>query len=252
MKRKLENVTLLGIDCVDIERLILVSEICQQQIDFAEVKLLTSLRRTHGHIISIKPIKSIDDYSRFIITELDNYVHTDYVLLIQYDGFILNPKAWSDEFLEYDYVGAPWLVNNWSVEKFDFPKKLLGKLVVGNGGFSLRSKKFLTISSKLARENAFRRYHPEDVSLCVWNRDLIESRGALFAPVEVAKKFSFEAENDENNAWNGQFGFHGFQWTDISEWSNKHPEYAIDTKQNTIQQATTDLTKQRIQRRKDS
>lgn len=43
-----------------------------------------------------------------MIKELNKYIETDYVLIVQYDGFILNPKAWMDEFLEYDYIGAPW------------------------------------------------------------------------------------------------------------------------------------------------
>ena len=158
MKKRLDNITLLGVDCVDIDRLRLASEICQKDIDFADVKLLTSLSaKNQSNIIKIEPIKSVEEYSRFIITELEKYVNTSHVLIIQYDGFILNPDAWTDEFLKYDYIGAPWLVDNWSVEKFDFPKELMGKLVVGNGGFSLRSKKFLTTCSQLAKEGAFKK-----------------------------------------------------------------------------------------------
>jgi len=234
MKKKLGTVTLLGIDCVDIERLILVSEICQQNFDFAGVKLLTSIESSNKNVISIKPITSTEGYSRFIINELNKYVDTDHVLIIQYDGFILNSDAWSDEFLKYDYIGAPWLVADWSVKNFAFPKELVGKLVVGNGGFSLRSKKFLITCARLSKDNVFKKYHPEDTALCVWNRELMENNGISFAPVEIAKQFSFESENDEHNRWNGQFGFHGFQWTDITNWSNKHPEYEIDIKQNTI------------------
>ena len=89
MKRKLETVTLLGIDCIDIDRLVLVSEICQEQIDFAEVKLLSSMPSSNNNTVSIRPITSIEDYSRFVIAELDQYVQTDHVLIIQYDGFIL-------------------------------------------------------------------------------------------------------------------------------------------------------------------
>ncbi|MCX6715816.1 MAG: DUF5672 family protein [Candidatus Taylorbacteria bacterium] len=234
IKKKLNGVTLLGIDCVDIDRLVLVSEICRHAFDFEDVKLLTSLPSANSNAIPIKAIESVEDYSHFVISELDKYISTSHVLLIQYDGFILNPSAWSDEFLEYDYVGAPWLVADWSVDKFDFPKELLGKFVVGNGGFSLRSKRFLNICTQLTVEGAFKKYHPEDVALSVWNRELLESRGIRFAPVELAKRFSYEAEDDENNAWNGQFGFHGFRWTDISKWSVLHPEYDIDIKQNII------------------
>lgn len=47
---------------------------------------------------------------------LDSYIETPHVLVVQYDGFILNPDAWTDEFLEYDYVGAPWWYEDeWNV-----------------------------------------------------------------------------------------------------------------------------------------
>jgi len=234
MKRKLETVTLLGIDCVDLEQLILAANICQKGFDFAEIKILTSLKSTDSRVVPIEPITSTEGYSKFVIEELKKYVTTEHVLIIQYDGFILNPDAWTDEFLKYDYIGAPWLVRDLFVSEFDFPKDLMGKMVVGNGGFCLRSKRFLNISAELAKEAELKRFHPEDVSLCVWNRGLLEEKGMRFAPVEIAKRFSCEDMTDEKDKWNGEFGFHGFRWTDISEWSKKHPEYQIDTELNRI------------------
>ena len=170
MKRKLETVTLLGIDCVDLDRLVLAMNICQQEFEFAEVKILTSIDSKRSDVVKIEPIKSIGEYSKFVISELDKYVDTEHVLIVQYDGFILNPEAWSAEFLQYDYIGAPWLVADWAVENFDFPAKLLGQFVVGNGGFSLRSKKILKLCAKFYQENIFERYHPEDTAVCVYYR----------------------------------------------------------------------------------
>ena len=80
MKKKLDTVTLIGIDCVDIKRLVLVSEICQQNIEFAAVKLLSSIESKHGDVVPIRDIKSREDYSRFVISQLDNYVSTSHVL----------------------------------------------------------------------------------------------------------------------------------------------------------------------------
>ena len=154
--------------------------------------------------------------------------------IIQYDGFILNPEAWSDQFLNYDYVGAPWLVGDFAINKSGFPEELRGKLLVGNGGFSLRSKRFTSLCAELSREGALPKYEPEDVVLCLENRKLLETHGMKFSPNDVAKKFSFESKNDEYIEWDGQFGFHGFRWTDISKWRTKHPEYEVDTKRNTI------------------
>ena len=234
MKRKLSGVTLLGIDCLNIERLIQAAEICLKNFDFEEIKLLTSLesdnapRSTGKNIVKISPINSTAEYSEFVLTQLDKYVETPHVLIIQYDGFILNPQAWKDEFLKYDYVGAPWKVADWSVKNFDFPKELVGQFVVGNGGFNLRSKKLISICAKLIKEGKITRLHPEDVAISVYYRRLLEDNGIVFAPVELAKQFSYEAEDEQNNAWNGQFGFHGLRWTNISKWLEKNKEYNID------------------------
>src|SRR3989338_4843291 len=219
MKRKLKDVTLIGIDCVDLDRLALAIDICQQDFEFAEVRMLTSLpAKGQRNVVQIKAINSLEDYSRFIITELDDYLETTYVLLVQHDGFILNPAAWTDDFLNYDYIGAPWLVVDWSVEDFGFPPDLLGKWVVVNGGFSLRSKKFTSTCARLAKDGVFKEYHPEDVVLCVKNRKILEDHRIKFAPVELAKQFSFEGQDKDNYQWDGQFGFHGLNWTDISKW----------------------------------
>ena len=30
------------------------------------------------------------------------------MLIVQDDGFIINKNLWDEEFLSYDYIGAPW------------------------------------------------------------------------------------------------------------------------------------------------
>ncbi len=221
---KLPNVTLLGIDCVNVERLQTAMDVCQKDIQFGAVKLLTSLPTDDKYLIKIEHIGDISEYSRFCAEELVKYVDTDYVLIVQYDGFILNPQSWSNDFLKYDYVGAPWLVADWSLKNYNFPSNLLGKRVVGNGGFSLRSKKFLEVSAKLMREGKIPKIHLEDVSLCIWHKDLLDSEGITIAPVELAQRFSIEGDDDK---YEKQFGFHGFYWTDIDKWVSEHSEYTL-------------------------
>ena len=228
MKKSLHGVTLLGVDCVDIERLILAAKICLKDFEFEDVKLLTSIRSEYPSIVPIEHISSVEQYSKFIIEKLDEYVASSHVLVIQYDGFILNPEAWSDVFLHYDYIGAPWLVRQSHINSMGWPAELLGSYLVGGGGFSLRSKKFLSLCADLARQNFFSTYHPEDTILCVDNREYFESAGIRFSPVPIAQQFSYEAEDMEKYTWDGQFGFHGLQWTDISKWTREHPEYKID------------------------
>src|SRR3989344_4182729 len=227
MRRKLNGITLLGVDCVDIKRLILASEICQKDLEFEKVKLLTSIKSDHPDVVTINPINSVEEYSEFIIKKLDEYVDTSYVLIIQYDGFILNPDAWSEKFLEYDYIGSPWLVRNYHIN-LGWPKELLGKYLVGGGGFTLRSKKFISLCAELAKQNFFNKYHPEDAVLCVDNREYLESKSIKFAPVPLARQFCYEAEDTGRYSWEDQFGFHGLWYTDISKWTREHPEYNID------------------------
>lgn len=220
----LQNITLLGIDCVNIERLQATMNVCQKDIKFGAVKLLTSLPRDDKRLVKIPHIGSVEEYSKFCAVNLRDYVDTDYVLIVQYDGFILNPKSWEGEFLNYDYIGAPWLVADWSVRDYNFPENLLGTMVVGNGGFSLRSKKFLETSAKLVREGKIPKIHPEDVSLCIWHRDLLDGEGIKIAPPDWASKFSIEGDDQ---TYDKQFGFHGFSWTNIDKWIDNHPEYPV-------------------------
>lgn len=224
MKKYLSNVTLMAIDCVDVKRAQKALDISSQQIDFANIKLLTSLPTKDPRKIKIPHINSLESFSEFCVKYLHKYVDTDYVLLVQYDGFVLNPDSWEDEFLKYDYIGAPWLVADWSVRDFDFPESLRGTRVVGNGGFSLRSKKFLNVSARLAEAGALKKYHPEDVVLCVLDRDKVEKAGIEFAPPDPASRFSIEGDD---SIYKKQFGFHGLKWTDITEWIDKNPQWNI-------------------------
>jgi hypothetical protein len=211
-KRNLLNVTLLGIDCVDIDRLIRVADICSDAIEFGQVKLLTSKQSSHKSVVQIAPVLDREQYSRFVIKRLNEYVSTQFALIIQYDGFILNPEAWQDEFLRYDYIGAPW----WYEDGMN----------VGNGGFSIRSKRLLEV---LARDTTVSQYFPEDHHICRTFRKHLEKQGIRFAPENLAQKFSKEGISStnkpgSNNVWNGQFGFHGLHKTDISKWLAAHPE----------------------------
>jgi hypothetical protein len=208
MKLQLPQVTLIGIDCVDVKRLQKGLDISSEHIEFGAVKMLTSLPTEDLRKVSIDHINSIEEYSKFCIKDLVQYVDTEYALVIQYDGFVLNADAWSEEFLKYDYIGAVWQVGPWFGD--DFPQELYGTEIVGNGGFSLRSKKLLEASSRLFNEGKISRYQPEDVALCVYNRELLEKEGIVFAPLSVAKKFSYNIKN-KNTVWSGEFGFHGLK-----------------------------------------
>jgi len=205
----LKDITLLGIDCVDLDRLKLVADISCRDISFGAVKLLSSIPDDDSRVVPIRPINSSKEYSDFCIKEMHRYVDTKYVLVFQYDGFVLNPDAWSDVFFAYDYIGAPWYH--------------LGDLRVGNGGFSLRSKRLLVWLAEHYNVPHVR-LHPEDVFISRFARPFLEKEGMVFAPEDVATKFAWEG-SEHSVVWDGQFGFHGITYTDISNWLSQHAEY---------------------------
>lgn len=162
-------------------------------------------------------------YNNFILTKLYDYIETDYCLVIQWDGFILNPDNWDDEFLNYDYIGSVWHdsdIKN-SVWVYDGVKKNGNYSLVGNGGFSLRSKKLLKLTKetthicyqtndKFSKNNLLEGYvtlGPEDAYICINHYDYFKENGVNFAPIEVGNKFS--RESNKSLEWNSVFGFHG-------------------------------------------
>lgn len=165
------------------------------EIEVQSVKLLTDKKLPVSYAIKIPTLKGLEDYSKFCIRELHKYVHTKHCLLIQADGFVVNGSAWTDEFYHYDYGGAPFQPSN----------------LVGNGGFSWRSKRLLEACSKLPEGSD----HPEDAAICVCHREALEAQGLKFMPIELARKFSFEGRAYDGkewqstpNKWVNSFGFH--------------------------------------------
>lgn len=201
---ELPDVTLIGIDCVDPERLLEAANISRQHIQFGDVKILGNFLKNEGIFYAIKWIQSKAEYSQFVLFELNRYINTKYALIFQADGYVVNPKAWSKDFLLYDYIGATWGYKD--------------NMNVGNGGFSLRSRRLLNI---LATDPVIAsNYEPhiaEDTLICRTCRSYLERKHDIkFAPEEVANRFSIEAFNaakafDGANQYSGQFGFHGWQ-----------------------------------------
>ncbi len=190
----LPDVTLVCIDCIDVKRALTALRKSMRHIRFGSVKLLTSISHDDCddiEIVYIRELRSMEAYSGFMFHNLNDYIDSAYALVIQWDGFVVNPQAWTDEFLQYDYIGAPW-----------FFRLDARNMAVGNGGFSLRSKRLLeTVQKKLRIHDT----HPEDWFLCTTYREVLEYHGIKFAPVDLAYKFSVE-----NESYKGSFGWHGY------------------------------------------
>lgn len=160
-------------------------------IGFARTLFLTD--RAHEtqdiEVRVIAPLASREAYSQFILKSLVDYIDTPHVLLIQWDGFVVNREAWRDAFLACDYIGAKWFWHD-------------GAMSVGNGGFSLRSRKLLRAlqDPRIVLSGA------EDETICRTFRPLLEQEYSIvFGSQTIADAFAFETAYPIGKP----FGFHG-------------------------------------------
>lgn len=190
----LPDVTLCAVASVNVVATISAMERCLAVADFGSALLFTDVQ--HDCLpatirkVEIGRIGSSSQYSHFMLHDLVDWVRTSHCLIVQWDGFILNPSAWNEAFMACDYIGAPWPQFN---DGHD----------VGNGGFSLRSTRLMLG----AREPQFvDTGASEDVVIARINRPWLESeRGLRFADRALASAFAFERDHDVASP----FGFHG-------------------------------------------
>jgi hypothetical protein len=209
---KLESVTLVLVSSVHIQRCINAINYSCRSIEFGAVKLLTheDLNIEYIEIVKINKINNIDEYSKFMVYELHKYIDTEFALIIQDDGFVVHPEEWRNEFLNYDYIGAPWAIPRDSFSNRD-PFGNIQR--VGNGGFSLRSKKILELPTKLNLNwKSYYGFYNEDGFFAVHNKHIFEENGCVFANLDIAKYFSHENPIPETDGIT-PFGFH-------SKWSS--------------------------------
>lgn len=205
----LDNVTLVSVTSVNLDRTIKALKYSCKNIIFNDVILLTDKDVSTDNINVIK-IEELDyiGYSKFIVYELHKYIKTDFALIIQEDGFVVNANKWDDNFLKYDYIGAPFILPRQD-DNISYRDSFGNLIRVGNGGFSLRSKKLLSLPTLLNFEwKSYFGYYNEDGFFAVHNRHILEENGCVYAPVDVAARFSHERQTDETIGIT-PFGFHG-------------------------------------------
>jgi hypothetical protein len=214
---ELENVTLVSMSSVNLDLTIKAIEKSCSGIKYGSVKLITHEKPKKLpdfiEFCQIEKINSVDEYSYHMIYDLGKYIETDFALVIQYDGYVISPESWREDFLKYDYIGAPF-----DLPKDDFSyRDVYGKIFrVGNGGFSIRSKKLIDLPNVLNLEwRSFHGFYNEDGFICAMYRHIYEENGCKIAPLEVAKYFSHENYIPEISGII-PFGFHGKN----SKWIN--------------------------------
>jgi hypothetical protein len=189
--RHLPDVTLLAVTDVALPATARALTLSQNRLRFGETLILCDRPpppNTPAEWRPVPPIGSRSEYSRFMLRDLTAHVATQHVLCIQWDGYVLDPDQWDPAFLDYDYIGAPW-------------PHFMDGMRVGNGGFSLRSRRLIEACAALPISN-----EAEDVAICRTHRSMLETRfGLRFAPEDVARRFAYERMDPTGE----EFGFHG-------------------------------------------
>lgn len=196
-KLQLPDVTLIALTNKDFEGHKRAIDKSCEGIEFGAVRLIWDEKCT-----------SIDLWNYKIVYELPNYVQTSHALLIHADGYVAKSILWDPNWLQYDYIGAPWPLPR-DGYSYLTPN---GRLVRVGNSVSLRSKKLMDLAAQTPKEYFWSMEEKygntnEDGYICCHNREWLESQRCVFAPLEVAKYFSKEHEIPENEGLE-TFAFH--------------------------------------------
>lgn len=188
----LAQVTLCCVDTRTPELALYAMRSSMRDIEFGRCLLLSTPEARQFDLagidlVEIEPLRNISDYSHYMIKALSAHIQTSHALIVQWDGFVRDATLWSNDFLNFDYIGAPWASGH-----------LAGH--VGNGGFTLRSRKLL----RALTSEAYDAHNPEDVCIAVTHRAMLERDDKIvFADLQTAQRFAWE-----RGVWRPSFGFH--------------------------------------------
>lgn len=199
---KLPDVTLVMIETRELKLAKMAIEDCLRVAEFGDVLILTNKPEEFSGLNCNPRFVLIEDWPdkvgwcRSSWFDVPPHVYTRQTLNIQWDSWIWDPAKWRDEFLEYDFIGAPWWYKDWKN--------------VGNTGFCLKSKRL--IQYIYDRRLQFPcDTSAEDDLLCRKYRPKLENAGFIWAPEKIAYDFAFECVQPAPGS--RQFGFHAmFNW----------------------------------------
>ena len=183
-KIKLPQVTLICMTNAKLEEHQRALDKSCEGIEFGAVKL-----------IHRPDLDTIDKWNKAMVYDLTDYVDTDFALVIHHDGYVINPQLWNPDWLNYDYIGAPWPL---PTDSFSF-RDVNGVIQRVGNSVGLRSKRLLELPKDLNMPwQSFHGFYNEDGYITVNMRHVFEKHGCKFAPLEVAVHFSKEHEIPEN------------------------------------------------------
>ena len=165
----------------------------QMQAQFSDIIVFTDqIELFLGYNLVEVKYREYKQWCVWRLTELpkfrDKMGLASHMLFVESDSAIAKPDAWTNSFLEYDYIGAPWLDG-----------------VQGNGGFVLYSYRLLEALEALNIPATETACHPSDMKICRVYRRYFENQGIKFAPLKVAQRFS-----SEQGPYTDSFGVHNY------------------------------------------
>jgi len=161
------------------------------------------------------------DYCNLVVKKINNFIDTDYLINIQYDGFAVNNFHWSNRFLNYDFIGPLISTNHGPVTKglLDAGTSISKNFAhlkdwrTGGGGFSLKSKKFLEICNKYDEIQSFMDTNKDgviwfcdDIALSYFYQPFLKSKGMKYGSLSDSLNFAVEIATGYDHS----LGFHGW------------------------------------------
>lgn len=191
MKLQLPDVTLVLIETRQHELGRMALEECLRRCDFGDVVVFSDRAVGPARHIRVPDWSSKLGWSQCFWYDVAPHMTTSHVLGIQWDSWVVDTTEWTNEFLRWDYIGAPWWYKD--------------GLNVGNGGFCLRSTALLRYVRK-----HWDRYpcitDLDDDLYCRKYRTKLEIDGFQWAPEALASRFAFETTRPSPES--RHFGFH--------------------------------------------
>lgn len=192
---KLPDVTLVMIETREHDLAQMALEDCERLVKFGGVIVFTDrpaqFLRADRRVVTVPDWPEKIGWSRCFWRDVALEVRTSHALCIQWDSWVVDPEMWRDEYLNYDFIGAPW----WHANGMN----------VGNGGFSLRSTKLMRfVRRHLATFPCIT--HVDDDLYCRKYRPSLEAAGFVWADEVTAQQFAFECVRPDSSA--RHFGFH--------------------------------------------
>lgn len=195
-KLTLPDVTLVCLETREYELMKLALQDCIAQVNFAEVLVCTDKPEKYlldgvSYYLPIADAKSKLEWCKQSWYAPVPHLRTSHALFIQWDSWVFDPSMWKDEYLQYDYIGAPWPMHP--------------TMRVGNSGFSLQSSRLKRYIYNHKQEYPCV-HHAEDNLICRTYRPDLEKRGFSWAPEKLAQEFAFECSRPSPTS--RHFGFH--------------------------------------------